>query len=55
MQYAAAMNAVAHTLVYDDGVDLAQQTHYLAIAPGENKTPVSLLFDEHAEDAQYSQ
>ncbi|XP_049523887.1 BAI1-associated protein 3-like [Dermacentor silvarum] len=35
---AAAMNAAVHTLACDDGTDLAQRTHYLAIAPGENKT-----------------
>ncbi|CAN7947878.1 unnamed protein product, partial [Ixodes hexagonus] len=49
------MNAVSHTLVYDDGADLAQQTNYLAIAPGGNKTPISLLFDEHAEELSLPQ
>ncbi|EEC07528.1 hypothetical protein IscW_ISCW005579 [Ixodes scapularis] len=49
------MNAAPHTLVYDNGADLAQQTLDLAIVLGENKTPISLLFDEHAEELSFPQ
>ncbi|KAH6928749.1 hypothetical protein HPB50_019232 [Hyalomma asiaticum] len=54
VQCVSAMHAVIHTVVFDDAaVDsilLVGGTHYLAIAPGEGQVPVSLLYDEHAEE-----
>ncbi|XP_042150314.1 uncharacterized protein LOC120844489 [Ixodes scapularis] len=48
IQVAAAMTLAQHTLVWDEA-------KFLAIAPGEGKRPVSILYDEHAEELSFPQ
>ncbi|KAL3195670.1 hypothetical protein MRX96_001797 [Rhipicephalus microplus] len=85
MQAAIALNAMAHTTIFDDGacvitncvnsggdvaaesvagkaahsspdeIGLIEGTHSLHVAPGEGQTPISLLFDEYAEELSFPQ
>ncbi|XP_042146305.1 uncharacterized protein LOC120843399, partial [Ixodes scapularis] len=48
IQVATAMTLAQHTLVWDED-------KFLAIAPGEGKRPVSILYDEHAEELSFPQ
>ncbi|XP_042149867.1 uncharacterized protein LOC121837984, partial [Ixodes scapularis] len=46
IQVATAMTLAQHTLVWDED-------KFLAIAPGEGKRPVSILYDEHSEELSF--
>ncbi|XP_040078914.1 uncharacterized protein LOC120850477 [Ixodes scapularis] len=48
IQVATAMTLAQHTLVWDED-------KFLAIAPGEGKRPVSILYDEHSEELSFPQ
>ncbi|EEC16187.1 hypothetical protein IscW_ISCW012411 [Ixodes scapularis] len=54
---AIALNAMSHTMVCDEGAQrgLLDVTHSVHVAPGEDKTPISLLFDEYAEELLFPQ
>lgn len=48
VQVATAMTLAQHTLIWDED-------KFLAIAPGEGKKPLSILYDEHAEELSFLQ
>ncbi|XP_040357685.2 uncharacterized protein LOC120841632, partial [Ixodes scapularis] len=48
IQVATAMTLAQHTLIWDED-------KFLAIAPGEGKRPVSILYDEHSEELSFPQ
>lgn len=59
LEYVAARDAVAQTVLLDEATlaaDLLQQySHFLALAPGEGKTPISLFDDNFAEELSFPQ
>ncbi|XP_075526543.1 uncharacterized protein LOC142558274 [Dermacentor variabilis] len=48
IQAATAMTLAQHTLIWDED-------KFLVIAPGEGKKPLSILYDEHAEELSFPQ
>lgn len=54
-QCVVAMNATSRTVVYDETcmAGLQNQMHFVAIAPGEGRAPISLLYDSNPEELSF--